>query len=201
LAVHPTKVLTSADVEGKSGDATVKKTELEDWSQGIAYNYEGPEVLERQTYLISSLVRSPLWLAVTLIPLLAFAALLTFTHIRQRHLADPGRMRSRKAFARFEQRLRAVRMDDSRPHTCGVILDAIRSYLGDKLSSNAGALTFPEVQPTLKDRGVSAELAERVKHLFEACELGSYGGMDSGKPMADMAREAMDVVRSLERLL
>jgi hypothetical protein len=201
LVVHPTKVLTSADVEGKPGDAAVKKTELEDWSQGIAYNYEGPELLERQAYLISSMVRSPLWLAITLLPLLAFAALLTFTHIRQRNLADPGRMRSRKAFGRFEQSLQAVSKDGSRPYTCGVILDAIRGYLGDKLSSNASALTFPEVEPTLKDRGVGSELAERLKHLFEACELGSYGGMDSGKPVEDMAREASEVVRKLERVL
>ncbi|HAA02615.1 MAG TPA: hypothetical protein DCE18_04505, partial [Syntrophobacteraceae bacterium] len=71
LTVRPAKVLTSADVEGRSEEAAVKRNELENWSKGIAYNYEGAEVLERQSYRISTIARSPLWLALTCLPLLA----------------------------------------------------------------------------------------------------------------------------------
>ena len=44
LTVKTARILTSADVEGKSGETAVRKSELETWSQGIAHNYEGPEV-------------------------------------------------------------------------------------------------------------------------------------------------------------
>ncbi len=202
LHVKPTKILTSADVEGKPGDTAVKKSELENWSQGIAYNYEGPEVLEKQAYMVSSLIRSPLWLAITFIPLLAFISLLLFTGVRQKRLANPERLRSRKALARFKQRVRALTGENSRhDHVCAVLLEAVRDYLGDKLNRAGATLTFTDVEQELQDKGTSPELAEQLRHLFDACEMGSYGGMDAGKPIDQLARKALDVIGSLDRIL
>ena len=200
LTVKTTRVLTSADVEGKPGETAARKSELENWFQGIAYNYEGPEVLERQDYRISALVRSPLWLALLLLPFLGFVSLLVVTKVRQRQAADPDRLKSRKAFARFKQRVDAIGAEGSRgSDACAMLLDALRAYLGDKLRHNGSALTFADIDEKLKERGVDAELAERLRSLFAACEQGSYGGMGLNKPFEELAGEALELIRSLDR--
>lgn len=201
LTVKTTRVLTSADVEGKPGETAVRKSELENWSQGIAYNYEGPEVLETKVYRISTMVSSPLWLAVMLVPFVGFVALLVFAKVRQRQLADPDRLRSRKAFVRFKEKVRAIRVEGSRgSDACSNLLDAVRAYLGDKLRNNGSALTFSDIEGKLKERGVDSELLERLKGLFHACEQGSYGGMGLNKSLDELVKEAMDVIRSLDRV-
>ena len=201
LTVKTTRVLTSADMEGKSGETTVRKSELENWSQGIAYNYEGPEVLERQAFRISTIVASPIWLAAMLVPFLGFVSLLVYTKVRQQQTADPDRLRFRKAFVRFKQRVSAIGAEGSRgSDACAVLLDAIRVYLGDKLRQNGSALTFADVEGKLKERRIDADLSERLRGLFAACEQGSYGGMGLRKPFEELVKEAMDVIRSLDRV-
>jgi hypothetical protein len=202
LTVKSAKVLTSADVEGKSGDSAVRKSELENWSKGIAYNYEGPEVLERQTYRVSNVVRSLLWVALTFVPFLTFITLLVFARIRQKQLADPDGLKYRKALSRFNQRVGAIGAEDTRSNdACAVLLEAIRAYLGDKLRSDGFALTFGDIEGKLKERGVTIQLAERLKKLVDACEQGSYGGMELAMAADDLLSEAMDVIRALDRVL
>jgi hypothetical protein len=200
LMVKAVRVLTSADAEGKPGETAFRKSELESWSQGIAFNYEGPGVLERQGYRISVVVRSPLWVAVMSIPFLAFVGLLIMTMTRQRQTADPNRLMFRKAFARFERRVGAIGAKGSPDGgACAVLLDAIRIYLCDKLRHNGSALTFAEIEGKLKERGIDAELTERLRGLFAACEQSSYGGMSLEKPFEEVTREALEVIRSLDR--
>lgn len=201
LAVKPAKVLTSADVEGKPEEATLRKSELENWSQGIAYNYEGPEVLEEQVYRISSVVRSPLWLSTVLAPILAFLALLTFTTIRRRRLADPDRLKSRKAFARFKKRVNSIGRDRlGSGSACSDLLAAVRIYFGDKLKCNSSALTFADVEERLKETGADAVLMERMKDLFRACEEGTYGSTSPGRPADALVKEAVEVIGALDRV-
>jgi hypothetical protein len=202
LTVKPAKVLTSADAEGKSGETAVRKSELENWSRGIAHNYEGPEVLERHVYRVASVVRSPLWLAVILVPFLGFAALLVLTTVRRRQMADPDRSRSRKAFARFRQRVRAVGGQGiGSGNACADLLDAVRAYLGDKLRDDGSALTFADVEGTLRRKGIAPELSERLRGLLEACEQGTYGGASLSRPIDELVKEALDVIGSLDRVI
>ena len=43
------------------------------------------------------------------------------------------------------------------------------------------------------------ELSERLRGLFDACEQGSYGGLSLSKPFDELVKEAIDVIRSLDR--
>lgn len=200
LMVKPAKVLTSADVEGKPQETAHKKSELENWSQGIAYNYEGPEVLEQQVYRISSIVRSPLWLATVLAPVLVFLALLAFTTVRQRRLADPDRLKSRKALARFKKRVAAIGGDRIESGDAfSDLLAAVRTYLGDKLGRNSSALTFADVEEKLKEMGANSALLERLKDLFRACEEGTYGSASPGRPADALLEEAVEAIGTLDR--
>jgi hypothetical protein len=202
LTVKPAKVLTSADVEGKSGGSAVRKNELENWSKGIAYNYEGPEVLERQVYRVSDTVGSPLWLAVTLIPFLCFVTLLTSFRIRQRQLADPDGLKYRKALSRFTKKAHAIGAEGlADANACDVLLEAMRAYLGDKLKRDGPSLTYMDIEDKLKGRGVNTQLAERLRGLFDSCEQGSYGGVDLVRPVDELLKEALEVIKTLDRVM
>jgi hypothetical protein len=200
LSVKATRVLTSTDVEGKSGETPFRRSELENWSRGIAYNYEGPEVLEKQVFRISTMMTSPLWLAVMLIPFLGFLSLLVYTKVLEHQRADPDRLRYQKAFVRFKQRVGAIGGKGARgSDACAALLDAIRTYLADKLRHETTALSFTDIAKELKDKRIDAGVLERLKELLAACEQGSYGGMGLHRPFEDLMKEALDVIRSLDR--
>ncbi len=200
LSVKAARVLTSTDVEGKSVETPFRRCELENWSRGIAYNYEGPEVLERQVFRISTMMTSPPWLAVILVPLLAFLSLLVYTKVREHQRADPDRLRSQKAFVRFKQRVGAMGGKGAlESDACAALLDAVRTYLADKLRHETRALTFTDIEKELKDQRIDAAVLERLKGLLAACELGSYSGMGLHRPFEDLVKEALDVIRSFDR--
>ena len=156
------------------GDSAVKKSELENWSKGIAYNYEGPEVLERQAYRVSNTVRSPLWLAVTFVPFLGFITLLVFTRIRQKQLADPDGLKSRKALSRFNQRVRAIGAEGGSHsnNACAVLLEAIRAYLGDKLRSDGSALTLCRRRGKTEGKGGQHSARRAAKKSIRCLRTG-----------------------------
>lgn len=202
LTVKATRILTAADVEGQSGEAAAKKSELENWAQGIAHNYEGPEILDRQEYRISKIVGSPLWLAVTLVPFLAFVALLAYLTVRQKVLSDPHRSRSNKAFPRFKQKVRVIEVESlGHSDTCSALLNALKTYLGDKTGSTRSGLTSSEAAESLLAKGIPPGVAARLKDLIDACEEGSYGGIAGEKTAHELAAEALDLVRSLDQLI
>lgn len=203
LTVKPTKILTSADVEGEPGGDAPRRSELEDWSRGIAYNYEGPQLLEREVYRISDIVSSPVWLSVVLIPFFSFALLLAAMKLRQGRMAGRGRRMSRTAVSRFSRRVHAIEKECPHNEACGEILKALREFLGDKLGSNGSVLTFNDVDALLKDRGIDAAPLERLRRVFDACELGGYGGGNAAvsAPLNELAGEAIETVKELDRLL
>lgn len=202
LTVKPTRVLTSADVEGKPGETAVRKSELETWSQGIAHNYEGPEVLERQVSRVTAVVRSPLWLASVFIPFLVFTALLLSTKFRERQLADVDGIRSRKALVRFKKRVEAIGGKGSLPEqSFADLLDAIRSYFGDKLRSMGSALTCADIEARLQDSEIDPVLLGRLRDLFESCEEATYGGSSTSRPRDELIKETLEVVAALDRVI
>ncbi|MHC1741806.1 MAG: BatD family protein [Syntrophobacteraceae bacterium] len=202
LTVKPTRVLTSADVEGKAGGSAVRKSELESRSQGIAYNYEGPEVLERHVYRIATIVRSPLWLAAVLLPFLGFVALVVTAKVRERQMADSDKLKSRKALARFKKLVGTLGAERSgAEHAFADLLDAVRSYFGDKLRSSGSALTYADIEARLKGFEIDSALSERLRKLFEACEQATYGGSSLSRPWDELVKEAVDVVAALDRVI
>ena len=194
LTVKATRVLTSADVEGKSGETLLKKSELQNWSKGIAHNYEGPEVLARDVYRISDIASSPPWLAVVLVPFLGFVLLFAAMRIRQRRLAAPDKNRARRARTRFERRVTALGKESmGNLDGCAELLNAVRTYLADRLKHNGPALTYADFSPALLSREIDASLLDRLRLLFDACERGTYGGAGLGKPLEELAAEAVEI--------
>jgi hypothetical protein len=201
IVVHPTKVVTAIDAEGLSSGPM--GSPLEGWKEGIAYNYEGPEVLKSHQYGLVSALGSPRWLASLFVPLAAYVALLAAAVTRRRREADTQGRMSRSAFRRLRQRLEAIRRGGaSGAPLCEQVLGAMRDYLGDRLSTAGSTLTTADVVKILGGRGASRDVVEDLRAVMSSCEAGAYAGDHS--PAADAGAfiaRARDAAARLEREL
>ena len=202
LKVKPTRIVTAEDVEGIAAAAPVKN-ELEVWGQGIAYNYEGPDVLERVGLGWRSALRSPVWLSALILPFLSYVFLSAFVHIKRRKANAPDTYRSRRAIFLFRQRVRRLRdADRDGSEIWALLLDAVRRYLGDKLAINGASATFSDVEGRLKERGIDSETIRRIEEIFSLCEAARYsGGLNLERPLDAVIRDAVEVFQSVDRAL
>jgi hypothetical protein len=206
LEVKATRVVTASDVEGRTAAPAVR-SELEAWSQGIAHNYEGPDLLVNQHFGFSTFLRSPLWMTAFGLPFCLYLLLLVTVRMRRDRLTDPDKFRSKKALQTFKQSMKALQRPASTEteEAYAHILEAVRQYLGDKLKTEGAALTFKDAQTLLSVSGVNEEILQRLEELFIQCEHGRYGGgatgesPAAGKPLKDLEYKAREIIEALDR--
>ena len=198
LTVHATKVVTARDAEGREGAPVT--SELKALSEGIAYNYEDLGVLESQDHGLRSVVRDPFWLAVTGIPFAAYLVLLGATAAARRRRADPAAREARRAFRDLRAAVRPLRSAEG--DTSAGVLDALRTYLGAKLTVPAAAITHADIEQPLRQRGVPDDTLASLRSLFERCEAGRYAGAaaEDGQH-AQIVDDTLRLARDLERRL
>jgi hypothetical protein len=201
IVVHPTRIVTAVDAEGATEGPM--GSPLEGWKEGIAYNYEGPSVLEPQQFGLVSALGSAGWLAALFLPLAAYVVLLSATAARRRREADVEGRLARSAFRRLRRRLDAIaREGASGARLCEDVLDAMRRYLGDRLSTTGSTLTTGDIVRLLEERGASPEAVGGMREVMSSCEAGAYAGDHS--PAADTAgfiARAREAAAALEKSL
>jgi hypothetical protein len=199
IQVKEARVVTAQDAEGKESPPSVKN-ELEAWSQGIAHNYEGPEVLEDQAFSVTSALRNPLWMGALTIPFFSYLLILVYVQARRRKMADPALHRSRTAYARFKKNIgRLKSIDRTSPEAFGALLDSVRQYLGDKLRINGIAMTYADIRNRLESRDIDSQLLNQLEDFFVLCEQGSYGGNSSfPKSFDELLQSCSQLIRKLE---
>jgi len=201
LIVHKTRVVTAQDAEGAK--LFPLKTELEALSEGIAHNYEDLGVLVNQEYSPGQAMKSPFWIALAGVPLLAYLVLFVSVTIVRRNKLDPGAREARKAYSELVRRLKVIRKGSGETSdVCGPVLEALRVYLRKKLRLGAGAITFKDIEGRLKGRAVADETLQELNRLFQTCEAGHYAGRaeDGGRPVS-IPQSALELAHKLERSL
>jgi hypothetical protein len=195
LKVEGNRIITAQDAEGHDGGPQTQ-TELEAREEGIAYNYDGADVLVNQARSLSGWVRSPLGLVLLIVPPLGYIGLWAYVFLARLRGADPTGRRAKRAYRDFSRRLSDLEAPQSREADSfhSQLLDALRSYLGGRLGLPPGALTFADVAEALRQRGAGEETMAELQRLFEECEAGRYAGglqaADEPPQMIDRARQA-----------
>lgn len=201
IEVNPTRVVTASDAEGI--EAAPLGAPIEQWREGIAYNFEGPSVLEPQEYGILSVVTKPGWLAIILIPPAFYAALLCGMLLVRSRRSDPAAKRARGAFKRLQRRLgdaskAAARGGDFQEPA----LAAVREYLGDKLDRAGATITAIDIEGAFGERGVPEELSNALIDLLQALEAGAYAGTAYGPAdPQSLAGRIMETAKEIERFV
>lgn len=185
LNVRPTKVVTAGDAEGIT--MAPIGSPLEKWKEGIAYNYEGPQLLVSHEAGIGRVASSRGMLALIAVPPLIFAAVCAARTAIRRRSSDPSRARARGALKRLEVSIRGLaKMSGlSDKEFSQAALEILKKYLGDRLARSGAALTAAEAECILTGCGVGADLAGRVREVFDTCERWAYAGHGGGEHSRD----------------
>jgi hypothetical protein len=200
LTIHSTRVVTAQDAEGR--DLAPVTSELREWGEGIAHNYEDLGVLVNQRYGLATLVLAPRWAAGALGPPVLYLLLLAGTIAVRRSRAHPEARRARHAFGDLRRALGRIGPAAGQPEACRGVLSALREYLGSRLSMPAGALTYRDAAPVLHARGVADEQLALLEGLMQECEAGHYaGGSGAAADPASLCRRAVGLARQIERKL
>lgn len=200
LTVNKTRIITALDAEG-ADDVESPGSEIETWTKGIAFNYEDMGTIANQRLAPLSWFRSPLWICLFVGPPLCYVLLLTGVGLVRKRNADPMKARARKAFGRLARSLKEAQGAPTSAHTCDMVQDAFRHYLGDKLRMPKGALTFNDVKEALKAKGLDQGTLDRLKALFKRCEAGRYAGIAGSSDASSIAEQGILLAKDLEKKL
>jgi hypothetical protein len=200
LTVNKTRIVTALDAEGVD-ETAYTGSEIETWTKGIAFNYEDMGAIVSQRLSPLSWFRAPLWFCLFVGPPLCYVLLLTGVGIVRKRNADPMKTRAKKAFGRLARSLEEAQRAPTSAHSCDVVEDAFRHYLGDKLRMPKGALTFNDVKETLESKGMDQETLDRLKALFERCEVGRYAGDAGSSGGAALTEQGILLAKDLEKKL
>lgn len=198
VTVQSTRVVTAMDAEGVA-QPVLSTNEVETWTKGIAYNYEDMTVIEDQRFGVMSWLKSPTLFYMTVVPPFCYFAVLLVSTAITRLYTDPSASRRRKAYGKLKVGLRDARKAQSDEQCCNLILDLLRTYLGDKLGMPGGALTFNDVGKLLEERNLNPETLYRLKKLFDQCESGRYAGGTGTFDKSALIEESLSIAKLLEK--
>jgi len=196
VSIQGTRIVTAQDAEGAA--LPLMKSELKEWSEGIAYNYEDLSILENQQFGLATLIRSPVWLGFTLGPLTVYLSLLVTAVTVRRAKADPDKRRAKGALGVLQKDLKRLDKTDA-TQAIRQILESFQNYIGKKLRLNSGAITFRDIEETLRLKGVETETLRNIEALFADCEAAHYAGhLSDHATIEQHCKLALSLARSLE---
>lgn len=204
ISVQPaTSELSVLDMEGK--DSIELKREIEIWEEGIAHNYEGYEVLRKQSYGLGSLLSEPGFLFLVLFPIFAYLVLVYIFRFSPLVRRDMTAVLVKKTLDGLTSTLDLGIAGDigqklSLNDYLSKLLEELRTYLGAKLKTKAESLTFKDIEKPLQSHGISKDTIIDLKKVFETCEASHYAGDAFLKQdITELSSKTREVVTEIER--
>ncbi len=201
LNVRETKVITASDAEG--AEAGVSGSPLEQWKEGIAYNYEGSDLILSEEAGIETISGNFRMLMLLLLPPVFFAAVAVARNLLSRRASDPRGRKAKGALKRLHKSLSEILQgkDISGEIFNGKAMDRYKAYLGDKLHRSGVALTAEEVDRLLSEHGIDIEVKQLVRDTMETCEHGAYAGGSAATGRKELVEMIRISAARLDRIL
>ncbi len=195
LDVAPSKVLTTADVEGTAAGPVNR--EVEAIRKGLSANYYGPELLVNQSFSLLSAALNPGYAAIWSIPLVVLIVSAVARLASRTSPESQARKRRRQAAAAASRRLDEALAANARSRH-PLLLLALKQYIGDRFDRVAASLTADDCYHAIVESTGDAERAARFKELIAACEAARYAPLDAqiGRPQI---QEAAVLIRAIEK--
>lgn len=197
ITVRETRVLTVEDLEGGMQPQELPTTTVRDWREGIRFNYALDTGAVRSDVVgFSLLAADPLLIALLIMPVLFFAAVL----IRDRRTARAtarAEARARETEAQAEQQGPQPVLERLEGAQAEQALTILRDYLAERLALSPAQRTIPEVAARLQRGNVDEETVQAVSSLLSEYEARRYG---EGATRDDegIARWVREVITELE---
>ena len=198
ISVRESRVVTASDAEGL--EPVLTPSRLESWTDGIAHNYEGPELLRDQRSGVRTWLTSPLWTAPIVIPPIVYFSLLAATYISKRRDSNPALQRARNAYSNLKSQLN-VKGTERTSSEHDVVLEALRQFLGDRLSLPSKSLTLKEVETILSTQSIPRSDIAALRDLFRTCEAGRYAGGTVTESSGNLTDRCLQLCKKLDQLI
>ncbi len=174
LEVAPTKVLTSADLEGT--DFTVLNKEVEAVRKGLSANYESLDVLENMSFSPLTALASPGYALIWVTPL-SLLILSVFVKFFMRTSPEQQALkRKRQACGNAVRSLKKIDNTDS-GSTSELLVSIMKQYIGDRFSRTAGSLTPGDCYEVILNATDDVQGAEEYKQTLAEFEAARYASM------------------------
>lgn len=193
LEVAPTKILTTADIEGM--DFKPVSREVEAIKKGISANYEGLDCVKNVGFSLSAAALNPAYLATWAIPLLALLGsviLKTFVQTTPEQEARKRRKQSAKKAFGLINKISSVQQEKQHE----LLAEAMRQYIGDRFDKVAGSLTADDCQQAIITCTGDLESAGRYRDIISDFEAARYAPVQT-----QIDRKKIDEVAKLIRTI
>jgi hypothetical protein len=149
----------------------------------------------------SPLYSSWWFLVVVALTPIGFLTLIMIDGVRQRRTASRDAIRSRRAAQIALKQLEPVRGGQiDGVEGINQVMRTLNGFFVDRTGETVSGLTLKELRIFLIERSVPEELTDRVVALTEQSEKARYGGGKAGSLGQEMASEADELIRELDRI-
>jgi hypothetical protein len=210
LDVAPTKVLTSADLEG--ADFVPVNREVEAIKKGLSANYEDLDALKNMSFSPAAAMVHPgyavLW-AAPLIGLISSVLIKLSAHTNPEKVAA---RRRRQACSKAVGQLKKIRVEGVPPSNRGqsaeggrdtiqqsrLLVSIMKQYIGDRFDKTAGSLTPDDCYEAIRTATEDVQTANKYKEIITTFEAGRYASIDVHIDSKKI-EEVIDLIRRIEK--
>jgi len=153
---------------------------------------------------VSFLYKNKLFFMLNILPLLLLISLYVYQMHRERLKTDIGYARSRRARGAASKRLkkaRSILIKENVKEFYAEIYKAAIEYIADKLNIPHPSITKDMLEGRLEEKGFSKEIIEKLKDLFDICDMARFASARFTKQdMHKAFEEAACIIAELERM-
>ena len=177
LKVEPTRIVTAADAVGQTFTPIGRTVEAV--QQGIAANYEGPELLKNQKLTVAALSNQWPFRIVLCVPAAVFifsALFYTLTRTNpQRQRARQKALACRHALTVLKQLTSANKPDNANFYQN--LAEALRQYVGDYYDKPPLSLTTRDCESLLRTNHRHEKAIQQFCEILDLCDQGRFAGL------------------------
>ena len=207
LDVAPTKVLTSADLEG--ADFVPVNREIEAIKKGLSANYDDLSVLKDMSFSPVAAIVSPGYAVLWTAPLIGLVSSLLIklgTHTSPEKIAA---RRRRQACGKAIGQLKKIRVEGVPPSNRGQdardtiqqnewLVSIMKQYIGERFDKTAGSLTADDCYEIIETATENARTAGKYRDIITDFEAGRYASMEV-RIDSNQIKEVIDLIRDIEK--
>jgi len=195
LDVAPTKVLTSADLEG--ADFVPVNREIEAIKKGLSANYDDVGALKNMSFSPLAAMVHPGYAVLWGIPLIGFISSLLIKLSRHTSPEKIAARRRRQASGKAIGQLRKMASTDVKQQN-ELLVSIMKQYIGDRFDRTAGSLTPDDCYEVIRTETNDAQTAGQYRDIITNFEAGRYASIEV-HINSEKIEEVIDLIRNIEK--
>ncbi len=175
-----------------------EKYELESIEQGIAANYNGPDIYNNDHFSVVATIKQPVYLVLWISPVF-FLIVVIFNRLKTTN--DPRKeavKRQNKAWGVALGQLKKLKLSSVDSKSLTSLVDIMRGYIANRYNRTAESLTSSDCNKILTDHHVEKTIVQRFCQLLEIYDNARYGGMPND--LSDVPFDEIEnLIKTIER--